>query len=71
MSMELTQADRAQIRKDHPDCYFTRVVGNGISVVLAIPKPAKPLPRGGFFDCPEIFHGATVRITTHLRQVKQ
>lgn len=56
------EEDRAQRRKDYPNHYFARVVGFGMSAIVAIPKPDKPLEPGGFFDCPELFHGATITL---------
>lgn len=68
--MQLSHAERALVRKENPDCYFTRVVGFGVSVVVAIPKvPPKALQSGTLFDCPEIFHGATIHLTSHLKQI--
>ena len=60
--MSYTDAERAQIKRDNPDCLFVIVVGYGHEAIVAIPKPKKPLTVGGMFDCPELLHGATINL---------
>lgn len=60
--MKLTIDERKELLTKHPRHYFARVVRGTATAIIAIPKPKAPLKRGGFFDCPEIFHGATIHI---------
>lgn len=57
----MNEEDRAKLKQDYPNHYFTRVVGFGISVLMAIPKSIEPKKRG-LFDCAELLHGATITL---------
>ena len=59
----LTDAERAALKRDYPNHYFTRLVGYGVSAILATPKraddPAVPSMPGITLS---MLHGATMKI---------
>ena len=59
----LTDAERAALKRDYPNHYFTRLVGYGVSAILATPKrdddPAVSSMPGITLS---MLHGATMKI---------
>jgi hypothetical protein len=61
--MELTAAERAQLKLDAPNCYFLRVIGYGASAIVAIPRAHENKPVPGMPGMTvELLHGATLRL---------
>lgn len=59
----MTDAERETLKRDYPHHWFTRVVRDGWSVIVAIPKrevpPVVPSMPGLTLD---MLHGATINL---------